>query len=342
MRRAARFLFLASAIAYPLALAALAVALGTIGEGWWPTTIGLYVPRMLFALPLAMLVLGLAVWGPRWMLLLQVGGAAVLLFPLMGLCLGREAPASGPTLTVLSYNADFGHNDRGAVVRRIAAADPDVIALQAIDVGAIKPLLGALPSKRHVHRFDEFFVASKYPIVDFEDPPPLDEGVPAAYVRVTIDGPLGRVDVYVTHPKSPRRGFQAMRGEGLGRGLETGDAFSPEKIDKVTHNTVARVRQVEALGARARAAANPVIIAGDTNLPALSPLFRRALGDFKDGWCEVGTGFGYTFPADKWLPWMRIDRILAGKGLRFVAFEVGPRLGSEHLAVMATLTAGGD
>jgi endonuclease/exonuclease/phosphatase family metal-dependent hydrolase len=51
----------------------------------------------------------------------------------------------------------------------------------------------------------------------------------------------------------------------------------------------------------------------------------------------VGRGFGYTFPADQWIPWMRIDRILAGPELRFLHFEVGRRRGSDHLAVIADL-----
>jgi endonuclease/exonuclease/phosphatase (EEP) superfamily protein YafD len=325
VRRFLRFLLLASAVGYPLAIAAVTVLLATLGERWWPTTVGLYVPRVLFALPLPFIVLALLVWGPRWLLLLQAGAAALLLFPLMGLSLGRPAPATGPTLRVLSYNVDFGAHDRRQVVAQIVAAGADVIALQASELRLEGALAAALP-RRHVHKHDEFYVASRYPLRDAHEPPPLAEGVPAGFLKITVDAPLGPVDLYVMHPRSPRRGFQAIQ--------RTDGAVGP---DKLAHNSDVRRRQVEALAAHARAAAHPVIIAGDTNLPVLSPLFRRQLGGYQDGWSEVGSGFGNTFPAHGFLPWMRIDRILAGRGLRFVDFEVGEGRGSDHLAVMATL-----
>lgn len=341
VKRFLRFCLRASAVAYPLALAAVTVALATVGERWWPTTVGLYVPRVLFGLPLPLLVLALLVWGPRWMLLLQLVAAAVLVFPLMGLSLARPhpAPAGAATLRVLTYNIDFGFEERRAVIAEIVAADPDVIALQAFDQRIVGPLAAALPG-RHTHRFDEFFVSSRYPIVDAYHPPALADETACGFVRVTVDSPLGLVDVYVTHPVSPRRGFEAIRGRnGLRHGLASGEAFSEAGPRRVARNTDVRIRQVEALAAHARAATHPVIIAGDTNLPGLSPLFRRELGDFKDGWREVGAGFGYTFPAHRWMPWLRIDRILAGKGLRFVDFTVGDRRGSDHLGVWATLCA---
>jgi endonuclease/exonuclease/phosphatase (EEP) superfamily protein YafD len=327
-----------AALAYPLALAAIALALAYIGESWWPTTVGLYVPRALFALPLLCIAIALLVWGPRWLLLLQVVGAVVLLFPLMGLSLSSAKAADGPTLSVLSFNTDYGHISRPEVIAQLTASDADVIALQATDGRTIRPLEAAMPG-RHTHRSDEFYVSSKFPILDVYEPPLLEAGIRAAFMRVTLDTPLGPIDLYVMHPASPRRGFEAMRGEGLRQGLATGETFSDEGTSKLSSNTVVRMRQVEAVAAHARTAQHPVIIAGDTNLPALSPLLRAQLGDYRDGWSEVGFGFGYSFPANKWLPWMRIDRVLAGKGLRFVDFAVGTRRGSDHLSVRATLCA---
>lgn len=326
MKRFLRFSLRAAAVAYPLALGAVTLALAVLGETWWPTTVGLYVPRVLFALPLPFIAIPLLVWGPRWMLFLQLGAAAVLVFPLMGLSLANPAPARGPILTVLSYNTDFAAHGRGEVIDEIVAAAPDVIALQAVDQRILPRLAAELPG-RHTHRHEEFFVSSRYPIVDAYEPPELDGGIAPGFLRVTIDSPLGLVDLYVVHPESPRRGFDAIRGEPAEKGTR-----------RVAHNTVVRIRQVEALAAHARTAKHPVIIAGDTNLPGLSPLFRRELGAYQDGWREVGFGFGYTFPAHRFTPWLRIDRILCGRGLRFVDFTVGKKRGSDHLSVRATLT----
>jgi vancomycin resistance protein VanJ len=81
-----------------------------------------------------------------------------------------------------------------------------------------------------------------------------------------------------------------------------------------------------------------VIIAGDTNLPDLSRIFRENLSGFDDAFAAVGRGFGYTYPSK--LPWLRIDRILTSGKLRAVDFRIGDARASHHLCVGATITAG--
>jgi endonuclease/exonuclease/phosphatase (EEP) superfamily protein YafD len=338
MRRLLRWTLILAAFACPLAIVAITLALAFIGEQWWPTTLGLYLPRALFAAPTLCIGIALLLWGPRRLLLLQAAATIVLLFPLMGLSLHGAKTADGPTLSVLSYNTDYGHVSRPEVIAQLIASDADVIVLQAVDRRINAPLQVAMP-ERHTHSFDQFFVASRFPILEVYEPTALEGSIQPAFMRVTLDTPLGPLDIYVVHPESPRRGFEAIRGEGLRQRLTTGESFSEQEISEISRNTAVRMRQVEALAAHARSAQHPVIIAGDTNLPALSPLFRAQFSEYQDGWSEVGAGFGYTFPAHKWLPWMRIDRILAGKGLRFVDFAVGDRHGSDHLSVKATLCA---
>ena len=81
---------------------------------------------------------------------------------------------------------------------------------------------------------------------------------------------------------------------------------------------------------------DPVVIAGDTNLPGLSWAFAHWLGDYTDGFSAAGTGFGYSFPAPR-TPWMRIDRIMADRHFRFGEFRVIDSYISDHFAVMADL-----
>ena len=101
-------------------------------------------------------------------------------------------------------------------------------------------------------------------------------------------------------------------------------------------NTQERLDQVRALAADAAKSSDPVLIAGDTNLPGLSWAFSHWLGEFSDGFAEVGRGFGYSYPAQR-MVWMRIDRILAGPRFRFLdAATISPRV-SDHLAVAADL-----
>jgi endonuclease/exonuclease/phosphatase family metal-dependent hydrolase len=77
------------------------------------------------------------------------------------------------------------------------------------------------------------------------------------------------------------------------------------------------------------------VIVGDTNLPPLSGIGRRRFGAFRDAFEAVGFGFGYTFPAK--LPWMRIDRVLAGPGVRFLSARVGARGASDHRSLRVDL-----
>jgi hypothetical protein len=185
----------------------------------------------------------------------------------------------------------------------------------------------------HTHGYGEYFIASRFPILATEESP----GQHPAFLRATIDSPLGPLDVFTTHPLSPRKGFEAVRGDGLREGLANGRVLRGEGAERVVKNTDVRARQLAELAAAAAASTHMVIIAGDTNLPALSPLYRETLGRFQDGFAEVGRGFGYTFPAHRGVAWLRIDRILAGPELRFVRFQVGRRKASDHFAVWADL-----
>ncbi|HSS39734.1 MAG TPA: endonuclease/exonuclease/phosphatase family protein, partial [Polyangia bacterium] len=99
-----------------------------------------------------------------------------------------------------------------------------------------------------------------------------------------------------------------------------------------------RTAQMCNVAADANAAADPVVIAGDTNLPGSSWAFAHCLGGFQDGFATAGNGFGYTFPWTKRRrPWMRIDSILANARFRFLHFEVVPPMSSDHRAVIADL-----
>jgi endonuclease/exonuclease/phosphatase family metal-dependent hydrolase len=112
--------------------------------------------------------------------------------------------------------------------------------------------------------------------------------------------------------------------------------FSGDAGPSILANARLRALQAEAIAGAAALNSEPVVIAGDTNLPDLSPVFSRHLSRFQDGFVKAGAGFGYTYPNDR-RPWMRIDRILATDALRFVKFEVGTSAASDHLCVVADL-----
>jgi endonuclease/exonuclease/phosphatase family metal-dependent hydrolase len=331
-------------IAYTLALVIAVAALRFVGEGWWATTVALYLPRVLFALPLPFVALALLM-GPRRRLWLLPAPLALLLFPLMDLHVGpgalvKSAQAARPSLRVLSYNIQSADHAR-AIAQTVLAAKADLVLLQEWDFHA-DPYLADLPDY-HTHFDGQFGVLSRYPISAIEVPPRVPitsmKSRPAEFIRYRIESPLGSLTVFNVHPISPRDSLVKLGGPQVLAQLRQGK-LGPgpdEGIAALKWNAQLRWRQAEAIGQAASAVSGPVIIAGDTNLPSLSRIYAQTLAGFRDGFVDVGRGFGYTYPSDR--PWMRIDRILASAPLAFQRFDVLSGPGSDHLPIAAVLTA---
>jgi endonuclease/exonuclease/phosphatase (EEP) superfamily protein YafD len=335
-----RFAALASALIYPILLLFAAAALHFVGERWWVTTVALYLPRIALAAPLPVVILGLLVCGRSRWLWTQSVSAFLILFPLMGLVVPvpRLAGGKAPSVRVLSYNINSALGGVSNVVAEIDRFSPDVVLLQEIAQG--DELKRALRSRYPtVEVTGQFLAATRFALVSTSDPArlPFDgrERSPR-FLEYVLDTPLDRIAIYSVHPISPREDFYVLRGRGLRRELLSGHFFSGDAGPSILANARLRALQVEAIAGAAAGNAEPVVIAGDTNLPDLSPVFSRHLSRFQDGFVKAGAGFGYTYPNDR-RPWMRIDRILATDALRFVKFEVGTSAASDHLCVVADL-----
>jgi vancomycin resistance protein VanJ len=329
------------AVGYLVGLVAVAVAFPMIGERWWITTALLYLPRFGFALPLPVVLLALALFGPRRLLLLTPVPLLLLLFPIMGcqlnLTAGSGDPAERGTLRVLSYNV-AATDDPADVLKVIQSARPDILLIQE-HTSSLEAALQTTLADYSRHSAGQFSIATRFPIEDVYLPPKIAiEGSPprsARFVRYRLKTPLGPLNVLNVHPVSPRNGLEEARGEGLLQGLRQGRFGSADGVAAMLANSHLRRRQIEEIAAEAARSPHPTVIAGDTNLPEGSWILRRWLGHFTDGFSAVGRGFGYTYPADR--PWMRIDRILADPRLSFRRFEVLPDKASDHLAVLADL-----
>jgi endonuclease/exonuclease/phosphatase (EEP) superfamily protein YafD len=334
--RIIRFLLATSVwIAFAAVLADLAL-LRWVGESHWLTTVDLYLPHGLLLVPLALLALAVLAFGPRRLLLILAVAVLVVLFPIMGLRLGGPATSFGaPHLRLLTYNVDNGRHSVGEIVKQVQAAAPDVVLFQESEPALNDAIAAALPGF-NTRASTQFFIASRYPIIDLVEPPKIPHlGAQRSprFVRYTLDTPLGRLAVFSVHPLSPRDGFETIRGAGLKGEIESGRVFNGDHRT-LTDNTILRRLQVEAIVEAARGTELPVLIAGDTNLPGGSGILAD-LGGYQDAFAEVGSGFGYTFPAHRLIPWMRIDRIFAGSGLRFTRAEVGTLHGSDHFCLYA-------
>jgi endonuclease/exonuclease/phosphatase (EEP) superfamily protein YafD len=332
----------AVAFIYALFLLGVAVALRFVGERWWVTGVGLYLPRFILAVPLPLIAVAIGLARLHRLFWTQVFAALLLLFPLMGFVLPRPArrSADGPVLRVLSYNINAGLGGIERVVAEINEQSPDVVLLQEV---ASSEALIALLGERYpvVDATDQFFLASRYPASLGAAPAKLDYGGrqrSPRYVEQTLETPLGRIVVYNVHPISPRETFNALRGNGLRQEFLSGRLLSSAGAAVFRANSGLRALQVERFAEAAKRETSPVIIAGDTNLPGLSYVFHRYLAAYQDGFTEAGSGFGYTYPTNR-RPWMRIDRILASEQLRFVRFEVGSSPASDHLCIVADLVS---
>lgn len=328
------------ALAYPLALFGVVIALRYIGERWWFTAGLAYLPRLGFALPLPFIVVALLVLGLRRLLVSQAVALGLVVFPLMGLVLPWPSGAAGGTkMRVMSFNINSAAGGEDKIIAEVDRYSPDILVMQEIGQS------GESLAKRLASRYDavrlstQFLAASRYRILSLMEPEriPLYGNMRSPrFIQLVVDTPLGKIALYDVHPISPREGLSAIRGRGLRSELRSGRLLTGANAPVLRANDLLRGLQVEAIAALAAREPHPVIIAGDTNLPGLSAIFHRQLGDYRDGFVEAGSGFGYTFPTNR-RPWMRIDRILASDAFRFVHFEVGDSKVSDHRCVVADL-----
>jgi vancomycin resistance protein VanJ len=324
-------------VGYLVALIAVTAGLRLVGERWWLTAIALYLPRIGWALPLPSLTIALLVTRSYRLLVTQAAAAWVVVVPLMGLCLSgpRTVTPGTPHFRILTLNIGLAPDGVGHVLSVIHGARADVIVLE--EVGDNVPALRAGLDGFSFQHLGEFVIASRFPLDEPFDPPAIQvDGRPRSphYARFRLQTPGGPVRVYATHPTSPRAAFEHLRGEGFRNEILSGRVMRAEARGAVAENARLRVAQVRALVQDAAGSPDPVLIAGDTNLPGLSWALTHWLGDYQDAFAEAGRGFGYTYPAHKWT-WMRIDRILGDSRLRFLnAAPVIPRV-YQHLGLTA-------
>jgi endonuclease/exonuclease/phosphatase (EEP) superfamily protein YafD len=200
-------------------------------------------------------------------------------------------------------------------------ADPDLILLQAID-GRIFDVLEDAISDRSWVRQDQYAVGSRWPVRFLGAAAPADNGW-RSWARFAVDAPMGMLDVFVAHPHSPRA---LLRG-GLRKGL-AGDREEMRALERALREIDETVRHGGALR----------IVAGDFNVPGGSGLWRGLFPGAADAFAEAGNGYGYTFPLrGRWVPWMRLDRVLTGEGWKATRAELIGRRGWDHAGVLVEL-----
>jgi endonuclease/exonuclease/phosphatase (EEP) superfamily protein YafD len=281
-----------------------------------------YSPRVLLALPSLFIVPALALRGPRRWLWAQVLTLALVAGPFMGLHLSWPRP--GPrTVRLLTWNVWFGEGDAAAVEATVREVGADIYLFQA---AASEPdaALHRLEGFHYLHE-DQFVLASRWP-ARVNGMGPLAR-LHRSWVRFAVDAPFGRLEVISVHPHSPRELLEPRHG-GWSRLLH----------DPEVEALVFLELQLQQIDAEARGAGPLLVVAGDFNVPEGGALLRRLFPGTEDSFAAAGNGYGYTFPVHgRWLPWMRLDRILTGPRLTAVRAEVTGRRGSDHAALLVDL-----
>lgn len=286
------------------ALGALAAALASLGNlSWWLELFTHFRPQ--YAGWLALCGIGLFALRRR-----ALGVAALLLglanaLPLWHHYYGGVPVPSGAeeALHAVLLNLYFRNGDHERVLRYLREADPDLaILLEATPAWrqALRELDGALPYQAQA---GEIFVASRSPL----------SGLRAMTLP---SGEAGAILFRV----------QAGKAELTVIGTHTNWPLGP----RMSGN---RNRELAALAALARSIEGPLLLLGDLNVTAFSPVFGGLLASGQLADCAAGRGWRPTWPA--WFPplYLQIDHCLARQGVAITRLDTGPYVGSDHYPV---------
>jgi endonuclease/exonuclease/phosphatase family metal-dependent hydrolase len=301
------------------------------GDRWWLATVMLYAPRWIYAAPLP----GLALWAmwraPNALLPLALS-AAIIFWPIMGLCVPwmPAAAVSVPPLRVVTCNLHGGQEASPHFARLVREKQPDVVAVQewSADIEI------DWPEGWQVVRQGPLAIASRFPLANArhhlrQEPP--SQWPPTNGLRCTVSTPQGELDVCCIHLQTPRSGLESV--------LDRRTIINPARSWELTTDLTYRQRESRNLANWLSDGKASTIITGDFNMPVESAIYRNAWSRWTNAFSVAGWGYGYSKITQKrWFEYgTRIDHVLFGKDVRCVRCELGPDVGSDHLPVLADL-----
>ena len=226
---------------------------------------------------------------------------------------GDVAAAGSTELKVLYANVLSSNREHGRLLALIQREQPDIVALLETTsqwLNALKALEGDYPYSYTAPREDNFGVAllSRLPLAaaSHVDSPPL--GYPTILARIDVDG--AAVNLITTHPMIP-----------VGA-----DNFS------------ARNQQLQSIEKVVTATSGHVILIGDLN----TSMWDRRYRHFEDATslrnARRGHGVLPTWPTFMPPAMIPIDHVLVSERIGIEDIRTGPRIGSDHLPLVVTVT----
>lgn len=311
---------------------------------WWLAFFHNYLPFYFLPLPI-LLIAALLARARRGllltMLLLVVGVLKFAPFYLPK----PTVSVSGTPLKVISFNMWGSNPPQEDIVDWLLTQDADVVLLQEITPdwvdNQVPELLDSYPYQfsqtTDIRRWGLGVLSRHEPLTfAYID---LENDGSGTHQRLTFDYDGTTIAVYNVHLHKPLGGTDHIR-------LPIKQAF----VDQFTrYDSSGRDSQVRELLAVLIDEPHPFIVAGDFNLTEFAALYRPLAATMYDSYRIGGSGFGATWPVAKraglpsWLPPMvRIDYIWHSAAFKTVTSERGPRLGSDHLPLIATLDLRGE
>lgn len=252
----------------------------------------------------------------------------------------RSVPA-GRALRIVTFNVLGSNPHLDGVLAWLRDVNADVVVLQEIPLSFIR---STLPTLRDIYPYQfapstptgwwDNVTLSRFPILsaDILDALP-DNPLPTIH-RLTLDFHGNTIALYNIHLEAPLR--QTPR---LMPGISQRFLRLALRYDDCVRNC-----QIEKLVAHLRSEPYPFVVAGDFNTSDQASGYRKLSAHLVDSFKEAGTGFGTSWPVSASgdfpsfvPPLCRIDYVWHSGAFAARYSGRGPRLGSDHLPVLATL-----
>lgn len=301
---------------------------------WLVDLIGYILPWVL--LPAVFYLPG-AMWRRSRFLL----AAAVL--PLLAFAV-TYAPLAYPQLpprhsrhsfSLMAYNVFVMNTNYAAILDSIEEQQPDIIAVQEVSEGLATNFGADLAEEYPFQRVEtrgpgEAFwgqaILSRYPIREYQVVVLGAEYSPTLIQYARIQTPGGEFGLVNVHPHSP--GLTIELSEVLPVIVPTG-----LQVELRDRDMAEILQAIEGWP-------DPLVLAGDFNLPDQHPWYFRIRERFVDAHRESGWGLGFTrtpSPGGTFPPVWRIDYIFHSPDMLSLGMRYGDFGGSDHRPVVAQL-----
>ncbi len=235
---------------------------------------------------------------------------------------GTQARASVDNFRLITMNASVTNQDFEWIYDCIKAANPDVICVQELSPELNEYLAKTLTD--YPHR-----------LVD----PRKDPFGIGIYSRLYVNSQV----------LIPSESIGANGGKLTINAVKVGITFGDQNVDVVSAHPPPpltqefadwRNRELSFIADIAAKSQNPVIIAGDFNCTAYSPIFSKILKQGKLHDSEIGFGIQPTWPNNMLPLVIPIDHVLYKGPIKIVDRRLGSNINSDHTPVVVSFRIG--